>query len=552
MIAFMYLAGCVAFVAMINHQRYKRHEPLLVRFLLETLLLCSLMSAISSLSTPGKSSGLALYFFFSVLSYSLSLGASIILYRLSPNHPLARFPGPTLACSSKWWMVHRILVKGGRHRKLLELHNTHGAWVRVGPNELSVNIPGAIKTIYGQLSRGPFYEGTPAKADTLITVTDRRIHSRRRQAWSKAVTGEVMRSFIPLVEARVAQLLNIFHSHANQKLPIDVDHWINLFFMDSMGDMGFSGGFETMAAGKDTEKWLETLATGVIFVSCMGQVPWLRDLFRFLPQTGPIQSFQGFTQAKVDEIQKTAVKRQDILSILLNESNPSLTLDEAAADASLIVVAATDTSVQTVITLLRHVTTNSDCAHRLQNEISNAASDGIIDIETVLKLPYLDACVQEALRIVPPGPFGPPRSTGPSGAFICGEWVPPGTTVHVPVYAMHRDPSFFGVYADQYIPERWIEDERRLNPNLEPFDISAFMPFSYGYGSCIGKHLALQNIKILVALIMHSFEISPENKFNGTVFDGSYQEYGLWKHVPLRIMMTSKRNDFSIEQNAEG
>ncbi|KAG6840060.1 hypothetical protein C0991_009290, partial [Blastosporella zonata] len=175
---------------------------------------------------------------------------------------------------------------------------------------------------------------------------------------------------------------------------------------DSMGDMGFSGGFETMEAGQDTEKWLETLATGVIFVSCMGQVPWLRDLFRFLPRNGPIQTFQAFTESKVADIQKTAFKRQDILGILMNKSTPALTSDEAAADASLIVVAATDTSVQTVITLLRHVTTNAGSARRLQNEIDSTVICGIMNTVAVLELPYLDACVQEALRIMPPGPFG--------------------------------------------------------------------------------------------------------------------------------------------------
>jgi hypothetical protein len=36
---------------------------------------------------------------------------------------------------------------------------------------------------------------------------------------------------------------------------------------DNMGDMAFSGGFETMKAGKDTEGWLEVLHVGLIFVS---------------------------------------------------------------------------------------------------------------------------------------------------------------------------------------------------------------------------------------------------------------------------------------------
>ncbi|GLB41353.1 putative cytochrome P450 [Lyophyllum shimeji] len=534
----------IACFGTIFHQRYRKHEPTLTRFLWETVLVCG-AATIPSMS---RAAGLTLVdafrtFCLVTLGYVSSLCISVIIYRHSPLHPLARFPGPAVAISTKWWMVHRILIKGGRHTKLQTLHAAHGPWVRVGPNELSVNLPGAIKVIYGQLDRGPFYQGTPANADTLITVVDRKIHVRRRQAWTKAVTGDAMRSFIPLVEGRVDQLMNIFRSRASQNLPTDIDHWINLFFMDTMGDMGFSGGFETMVSGRDTEDWLKTLSAGVIFVSCMGQVPWLRDLFRFLPKSGPIQSFQAFTQAKVDEIQKTTTRRKDILGIIMNDTSPSLTSDEAAADASLIVVAATDTSVQTVITLLRHVAVNADCVRRLQEEISTVVDCGNTDVAALSELPYLDACVQEALRMMPPGPFGPPRTTGLTGVHICGTWVPPRTTVHVPVYAMHRDPAFFGVHADKYIPERWLEDERKLNSELEPFDTTAFMPFSNGYGSCVGKQLAVQNIKILIASILRSFDIRPADGFNETAFDASYQEYGLWTHAPLKLMMAPRQKE---------
>lgn len=31
------------------------------------------------------------------------------------------------------------------------------------------------------------------------------------------------------------------------------------FFSDVMGDMSFSGGFETLAAGKDVEGWMEVV-----------------------------------------------------------------------------------------------------------------------------------------------------------------------------------------------------------------------------------------------------------------------------------------------------
>lgn len=49
----------------------------------------------------------------------LGLFTSIAVYRLSPWHPLARYPGPTIAKLSKWYMSYWI-AKGNRHLKLQE------------------------------------------------------------------------------------------------------------------------------------------------------------------------------------------------------------------------------------------------------------------------------------------------------------------------------------------------------------------------------------------------------------------------------------------------
>ena len=88
---------------------------------------------------------------------------------------------------------------------------------------------------------------------------------------------------------------------------------------------------------------------------------------------------------------------------------------------------------------------------------------------------------------------GPPRTTGRNGAFILDTWVPPNTTLHVPVYAVHRDPRYFGILSNKWIPERWIPENN--NVDLKPCNRDAFVPFSSGYSSCVGKHLALRNIK---------------------------------------------------------
>ncbi|KAF9019481.1 hypothetical protein BDZ89DRAFT_1139279 [Hymenopellis radicata] len=65
--------------------------------------------------------------------------------------------------------------------------------------------------------------------------------------------------------------------------------------------MSFSGGFETLSAGKDTEGWMEVSRMGVLFVGVLGQVPWMRDVLALAPSPGPILTCQQFAGKKVEE-----------------------------------------------------------------------------------------------------------------------------------------------------------------------------------------------------------------------------------------------------------
>ncbi|KAL1676329.1 cytochrome P450 [Schizophyllum commune] len=507
---------------------------------------------------------------FNVVFFSTLL-TSITAYRLSPWHPLAHFPGPYGAAISKWWLVRCILLKGGRHLELQRCHQQYGPWLRVGPNELSVNDPAAIMPIYTKLSRAP------AKADTMITVVDRDRHLQRRRVWTKALSGDALEMYGLYAQKRLAQMFHHMDQERSKGIEaIDVDRWINLFFMDLAGDIGFSGGFETMLAGEDKEGWMEMasfvslscygthvalqLGMGVRFVSAMGQVPWMRDIFALLPQPGPLETFQSFVKAKVQQIrgeQESKSKRADIMGALLDEDAGAvhLSTDEAVADAGLIIVGATDTSVQTVLTALRFLSTDAYRLRKLQREVDSVfgwehGDDISANVPELAKLPYLNACVNESFRVFPPGPAGPPRTTGSEGAEILGRWIPPHTTVHVPVYTMHRDRANFGPRADQYIPERWLSDEEQARmiadigkdshltaADLKPCNSQAFMPFSAGYGNCVGRALGLQNVKLTLATLVHHYTISHECGFDPHKYDASFREYGLWTHDRLRLTL---------------
>lgn len=72
---------------------------------------------------------MVLVLLFCVLSYHTLLA----VYRLSPLHPLQKFPGPRLAAASYLYEVWFDLVKGGQYTyEIKRLHDTYGTSAQNG------------------------------------------------------------------------------------------------------------------------------------------------------------------------------------------------------------------------------------------------------------------------------------------------------------------------------------------------------------------------------------------------------------------------------------
>ncbi|KAL1694877.1 cytochrome P450 [Schizophyllum commune] len=458
--------------------------------------------------------------------YLVFVSASVVAYRLSPFHPLASYPGPTLAKISKWYIAYYV-ARGTRHLLIKDLHARYGSWVRIGPNELSVNEPAAIRPIYAQMYRGPSYQGAPSDADALTNIPNKERYMERLPAWHRAFSSENVKRFRPMAEARTSQLIEILAKKSEDGEIIDLSHWISMWGIDNMGDMSFSGGFEKLTAGRDEEGWTDIVCSRL-------SVSYMRDILRLAPTPGPIAAFQRLTGKKVEETrQKQAGVHADILSILQNTEagEYKITEAEAAADASFLIVAGWDTVSECATTFFRYVFADRAVLTRLRAEIIDAFGDLDPDYDTLVRLPYLDACVQEALRMVPPVAAGPPRTSGAADYTIMGHYIPKGTVVACPIYTMHRSADNFSD-PDTFKPERWLGERPDFVHNSE-----AFIPFSSGIGICLGKPVALYNMKLLAANVVRSFDADFAESFSLEEFDGSYKEHNLWRHGPLLMRL---------------
>jgi hypothetical protein len=62
-------------------------------------------------------------------------------------HPLARYPGPFVASLTNVWKAY-TMYQGQMEYVIRDLHDKHGSIVRIGPNDLVISHPDAVKQIY--------------------------------------------------------------------------------------------------------------------------------------------------------------------------------------------------------------------------------------------------------------------------------------------------------------------------------------------------------------------------------------------------------------------
>lgn len=157
--------------------------------------------------------------------------------------------------------------------------------------------------------------------------------------------------------------------------------------------------------------------------------------------------------------------------------------------------AGADTTSIGMRTCLYYICTRQDVFKNLQQEVdafceANGLETPISFLQTQ-SLPYLQAVVKEALRMLPSIVWQLLRHA-PPGLVVDGKEIPAGTPVGMSPLAQNRDPAIWGDDANEFRPERWLESDSRTR-YLE----SCNMTFGgNGPRMCIGRNLALVLISV--------------------------------------------------------
>ncbi|KAF7344421.1 hypothetical protein MSAN_01923300 [Mycena sanguinolenta] len=478
--------------------------------------------------------------FWSYFVFLGSLSLSIFAYRLSPFHPLAQYPGPVIGKVTKLWGVWKA-SQGYKHVYHKKLHDIYGPFVRIGPNELSVIDVVAVGQIlgHGGLDKGRFYEsGRHSSTPPSIVGLTGEAHAARRRVWNRALTSSAVREYEPLVAKRASQLISCLRDKGGI---VDLVHWFDLFSLDVMGDLAFGGTFEMLRDGRDVDGLGERIQ---VATDVTGHIPWIINTLHLFPQVArTIQEFNDFAQGlAMQRIKNGAVGARDLWYHLADEAGlekrkPSL--EDTTADSVIAVIAASDTTALALSSVVWFLLSIPEHYRRVQQELDEVIVDGDdpLDTKKHQELHFLSACINEALRLHPPVPSKGGSRQIPltqHGRSIAGRFIPPGTSVWTPPYALHRSPEYFS-FPDQFLPDRWLPGS-----NFERHNAAAFMPFSIGPANCVGQKFAKCELFMVLSLLFKSFDLQFADAFDCEAWGPTLEDHFIVTRGPLLVNLVPR------------
>jgi cytochrome P450 len=338
-------------------------------------------------------------------------------------------------------------IRGKSHLWVKELHDEYGDVVRIGPRILAYRSSQAWKDIYGHRKKGQklflkdpsLYTPTPNGVDAIITA-DEANHTRVRRLLAHAFSRKALHEQETLLHTYADLLVQTLHEQAANASTqtVDINRWFNFTTFDLIGDLAFGEPFQCLQ-NKEYHWWVSLMFDAVrlsVYVKLLWYFPFLKLLLKLPLPSYLVERRRASFQLSVEKVNRRMRRqtdRPDFMSYILkhNDDKQGLSTGEIEANAATFVLAGSETTAALLSGCTYYLLRNPDTYDRLVNEIRGTfAQYSDICLSAIAEMPYLNAVLDESLRIYPPIPTMLPRLVPEGGAMIDGRFVPEGVSIH--------------------------------------------------------------------------------------------------------------------------
>ncbi|KAI0802504.1 cytochrome P450 3A13 [Xylaria sp. FL0064] len=422
------------------------------------------------------------------------------------SSPLRIIPGPKISLfTSLILKLHEF--RALRTRYVHSLHLQYGPVVRIAPNEVSFASLEGIKEIYGSGGSGydktEFYDLFKVYGRrTMFTTLNKEDHAKRKRILAdRYANSNIMKS--QSLDG-IAERSGRFIDRCFRSVGGSIDLFVSLhdYAFDGVTHQLFHPHGSDSLRNPQHEEIMKQVAFDDSLHNRLVQY-YNPSLHKIVGQALSIFAKPRQTPL-ADELVLSATKKTDPAQFTLLNRMQDKVYDmeqiDMAAECLDHMAAGIDTTGDGLCFLMWELSQprSFHVQRRLQEEL--IASPGV----PFDKLLYLDAVVLEGLRCFPAIPMSLPRYVPRGGRSIDGFFVPERTIVSSQPFSAHRINQAVFPQPNLFIPERWLEEEGALDRKR------LFFAFASGGRGCIGKHLALAEMKILLRDVYSRFTTFPD------------------------------------------
>lgn len=335
-----------------------------------------------------------------------------------------------------------------------------------------------------------------------------------RSTISPTFTVGKLKLMVQKIEKCCKALVENIHSQRGDNEPIDMKELCGAFTMDVISSTAF--GIEVNSQKEPNNRFVyygKKAAIGQLassFAVFIMMFPFLKNIIGTILLRGNrvgkdvIEFFDTALRSAID-LRKDGKNEQyqDFLQLMMNarhkDEKRGLNEMELKSNAMTFFLAGYDTTANTLSFACYALATNSDIQKKLIEEIDTVLCGEKPQYEDISKLQYLDRFVNEVLRLY--GAATRFNRECQSDIKIKDTFIPKGTDISVPSFALHRNPEFWPD-PDKFDPERFTEDNISKRPEY------SFIPFGIGPRICIGMRLALLEAKMALVYMLQNFSFT--------------------------------------------
>ncbi|KAF0638901.1 hypothetical protein FPSE5266_05719 [Fusarium pseudograminearum] len=481
--------------------------------------------------------------------------------------PLRTIRGPWLANLTSGWYAWKVW-QGSFQDINRELHEQYGKYrllvtgpiVRYGPNRYTISDLSLVKVIYGlgkSFPKSSWYVSWASPGQHNL-FSDRFVqrHAHDRKQYQATYSMSALIHY----EVFVDHCANLFHIRLTELSasgrPIDMRHWFQCYAFDLIGMITYGERLGFLDSGNDIGNVINALEDHLSYATLTGIFPWLHQYL--YPLKNLLAGSKGagrayvinFTKEKISERkakpkafpfkdEENASTTQDFLSKFFNKHNTdpeNFTPFHILSGCVSNMVAGSDTTAISLSATLYYLLKNPRSLATLREEVDDFTAKGQLSKNPSYKesqeMLYLQAVIKEALRLHPATGLPLEREVPKGGATIGGYFFPEGTIVSVNTWVAHRDREIFGQDANEFSPERWLQDDVDKVSLMNRF----WMPFGLGSRTCIGRHISMLEMCKLLPVLVRDFDFT----LNQDLQEGEWRTQTYWFVKPLDFQVYLK------------